>query len=118
MNLLLGSIVSGAMMILPLLMQMDISKPPGGIAEWAVFVISVGGALGLLQVLMVKLVVNPAIQASLKDIPTRTEFEAHVETDREAHTRMDNFISGYYQRAIGETPGDSRHHARRRGDPQ
>ena len=113
MNLLIGSIVSGAMMILPLLMQMDISKPPGGIAEWAAFVISVGGALGLLQVLMVKFVVNPAIQAQLRGIPTREEFSAHVETDKEAHTRMDNFITNYYESNI-----DTRHHARRRGDPQ
>jgi hypothetical protein len=108
-----GALVSGAMMLLPIFLAIDITHPPAGLTEWLVLVISFGGALSLIQIGMQKFFLNPAIMKALENLPTRREFDEHIEQDNKFQDRVDNFITNYYESGI-----DTRHHARRKGDPQ
>lgn len=114
MHLFAGLICSVSMMVLPVVLQLDLSKPPVNLTGWLVFAISLGGVLSMVSILMTKLIINPSIQAQLATIPSRKEFDAHVESDKQFHNRVDGFIENYYQ---GDGI-DRRHVAGRRGDPQ
>ena len=118
MHLLAGLLISGLLIGMPLAFQVNIPQPPANATGWLSFTMLLGGVLTLIGALMSKLIIAPAIESAIKvamaDIPTRKEFEAHVETDEKFQTRVDGFLENYYE---GSGP-DSRRHARRRGDPQ
>ncbi len=118
MHLKIGAAISGLLLGAPLAFQVNVPQPPVNLNGWIAFAMLASGFLTMLSVLVTKLVINPAVQtaikAALSDIPTRTEFEAHVEKDEDFQNRVDGYIERHEQGA-GE---EHRHRARRRGDPQ
>ena len=114
MPLLAGVLVSLAMMGAPFAFQMNVAAPPTNLQGWLVFAITLGGFLSLVSVLLTKLVINPAIQTSMKGLIGREEFTAHLATDEKFQNNVNGFIEYYYQ----HNDGDERRAARRKGDPR
>ncbi len=113
MHFIVGVTASGFMIVLPLLLQFDVSKPPTGLTGWLVFVLSLSGVLGLLQLGIQRFVVGPMMMKALQDIPTRIEFQKHVSDDKEFQDRFEGLIERW-QHGVPER----RQHAQRRGDNQ
>jgi len=118
MYLAASLLLYGAMIALPLMFQINVAEPPVNITGWLVFAISLAGFLGgflsLVTWLLTKLVINPAIQLQLAAIPTRTEFQDHVDSDDKFQIDVRSFI----ERHDAEGHEDRRHDSRRRGDPR
>ena len=118
MHLFAGLIISGLMIGLPLAFQSSIPPPPEHLTGWLLFFVALGRVYSLIRIFMTKMIIIPAIETAIKaavaDIPTRTEFNAHVQKDDSFQHRVEGFLENYY-----EGDGiDHRHGARRRGDPQ
>jgi len=116
MHLLIGVVISLLLVGMPLVFQAQVELPPAPInlTSWVVFFVAAGGFIGLINVLITKLSINPAIAAMLKDVPSRKEFDLHVEDDKQFMVDVRSFI----ERHEGTGHEDQRHYSRRRGDPQ
>lgn len=114
MNFVAGLLISGLMAILPVAFAFDLSHPPTELTGWLVFIISLCGVLGLIQLGMNKFILKPAIVEEMKAMPSRSEFDIHVKEDKEFHGAVDDFMDEVRDKLQIER----RHRARRRGDPQ
>lgn len=92
MYFLAGILISGLLMGAPIALGFDVSAPPTNLTGWLVFVISLCGAIGLMNAFFVRFILKPAIQNELKTLPTRIEFEAHDKKDTDFQTRVESFM--------------------------
>lgn len=88
--------ISGLMMGAPLAFGFDVSAPPTNLTGWLVFIISLCGAIGIMNAFFVRYILRPAIQnelkASLSTLTTRAEFIAHDKKDTEFQDRVERYI--------------------------
>ena len=115
MHLLIGGLISLLLIGMPLAFQAQASipQPPANLTGWLIFLGAAFGMLGILNVLLTKLSIIPAIEARLASVPTKKEFDDHVVKDDEFQTDVRSFIERH-----DEDHEDRRHDARRRGDPR
>lgn len=114
MHFVAGLLISMLMLGMPLAFAVDLSHPPAELTGWLVFVISLCGVLGLLQLGLTKYILKPAIMDEMKGLAKQKEFNTHVEDDKDFQGRVDDFMDDVSLKMGVER----RHRARRKGDPQ
>jgi hypothetical protein len=92
MYFLIGITAGGLLMGMPLAFGFDVSKPPVGLTEWFVFVISLCGVMAIVNSFFVRFILKPAIQDQLKTLPTRAEFAAHDQKDTKFQEEVERFM--------------------------
>ncbi len=111
-----------------ILLQSSIPEAPVRLTGWFLFIAAFAAVVGLVNALFTKAVWKPMMEAEIKKLPTRLEFDTHQADDNtfqdearefqnstvEFRGRMNQFLDDYY--AVNNR--DKRQNARRKGDPQ
>lgn len=113
MYFFLGIVISGLMIGTPMAFAVDIGNPPTQLTGWLVFVISLCGVLGLLQLGLVKFILKPAILDEMKLMLSRLEFNLHVKSNDDFRKEVEIFMddvrghTGLIRRHRSEPTGES-----------